>query len=113
MGTAGSSVEVSDLTLVSSPFEKSDDDTLFTPLPKPLISDVDLTDASLSIRKVFNVAISASITTLLLVQYQRVIMTTFLPFDEERYSLIRADGTIETLTDDKFTFTNGNKTSSN
>ena len=37
-------------------------------------------------------------------------MTTFLPFDEERYSLIRADGTIETLTDDKFTFTNGNST---
>ena len=36
--------------------------------------------------------------------------TTFLPFDEERYSLIRADGTIETLTDDKFTFTNGNGT---
>ena len=37
-------------------------------------------------------------------------MTTFLAFDEERYSLIRADGTIETLTDDKFTFTNGNGT---
>ena len=33
---------------------------------------------------------------------------TFLPFDEERYSLIRKDGTQETLTSDKFTFTSGN-----
>ena len=33
---------------------------------------------------------------------------TFLPFDEERYSLIRADGTTEILTSDKFTFTAGN-----
>ena len=38
---------VSDLTLISTPFEKSDDNTLFTPLPKSLISDVDLSDATL------------------------------------------------------------------
>ena len=109
LGTAGSSVEVPDLTLVSSPFKKSDDDTLFTTLPKTLISDVDLTDASLSIRKIFNIVISASSDA-----FTGAISAgdneTFLPFDEERYSLIRADGTIETLTDDKFTFTNGNTT---
>ena len=35
--------------------------------------------------------------------------TTFLPFDEERYSLIRADGTVETLTHDKFTYNNDNR----
>jgi len=109
LGTAGSSVEVPDLTLVSSPFEKSDDNTLFTSLPKSLISDVDLSDATLAIRKVFNVAISAS-TDALTGAVTAGDNTTFLPFDEERYSLIRADGTIETLTDDKFTFTNGNGT---
>ena len=107
--SAGSSLTTPDLTLVSSPFEKSDDDTLFTPLPKDLISDVDLSDATLAIRKVFNVAISAS-TDALTGAVTAGDNTTFLPFDEERYSLIRADGTIETLTDDKFTFTNGNGT---
>ena len=100
---------LTDLTLVSTPFEKSDDDTLFTPLPKSLISDVDLSDATLAIRKVFNVAISAS-TDALTGAVTAGDNTTFLPFDEERYSLIRADGTIETLTDVKFTFTNGNGT---
>ena len=78
-------------------------------LPKPFISDVDLSDATLAIRKVFNVAISAS-TDALTGAVTAGDNTTFLPFDEERYSLIRADGTIETLTDDKFTFTNGNGT---
>ncbi len=100
---------LTDLTLVTSPFEKSDDDTLFTPLPKSFISDVDLSDATLAIRKVFNVAISAS-ENALTGAVTAGDNTTFLAFDEERYSLIRADGTIETLTDDKFTFTNGNGT---
>ena len=33
---------------------------------------------------------------------------TFLPFDEERYSLIRSDGSTEVLTVDKFGFANAN-----
>ena len=109
LGTAGGSVEVPDLTLVTSPFEKSEDNTLYTPLPKSNISDVDLSDATLSIRKIFNVAISAS-TQQLTGAVSAGDNTTFLPFDEERYSLIRADGTTENLTSDKFTFTNGNGT---
>jgi len=100
---------LSDLTLVSSQFEKSDDNTLYTPMPKSIISDVILDNATLSIRKVFNVAISAS-TDELSTAVQAGDNETFLPFDEERYSLIRADGTTELLTDDKFTFTNGNGT---
>ena len=108
-GSDALNTTLSDLTLVTSPFEKSDDDTLFTPLPKTLISDVDLSDASLSIRKVFNVAISAS-SDALTGAISAGDNETFLAFDEERYSLIRADGTIEVLTDDKFTFSNGNGT---
>ena len=109
LGTAGASVEVPDLTLVTSPFERSDDNTLYTPLPRNVISDVSLDNASLSIRKVFNVSISASADELS-TAVQAGDNETFLPFDEERYSLIRADGTTEILTDDKFTFTNGNGT---
>ena len=33
---------------------------------------------------------------------------TFLPFDEERYTLTRSDGSFEILTQDKFTFSAGN-----
>ena len=109
LGTAGSSVEVSDLTLVTSPFEKSDDNTLYTPMPKSIISEVKLDNATLSIRKVFNVVISAS-SDELSTAVQAGDNETFLPFDEERYSLIRADGTTELLTDDKFTFTSGGGT---
>ena len=109
LGSVNTSVEVPDLTLVTSPFEKSDDNTLYTPMPKSIISDVTLDNATLSIRKVFNVAISASADELS-TAVQAGDNETFLPFDEERYSLIRADGTTELLTDDKFTITNGNGT---
>jgi len=108
-GSDALNTTLSDLTLVTSPFEKSDDNTLYTPMPKSVVSDVKLDNATLSIRKVFNVAISASADELS-TAVQAGDNETFLPFDEERYSLIRADGTTELLTDDKFTFTNGNGT---
>ena len=107
-GTAGTSLEVPDLTLVTTPIQKSDDNSLFTQLPKDNISDVDISNATLNIRKLFNVTIDASND-----QMSSAVSAgtneTFLPFDEERYSLIRSDGTIEVLKSDKFTFTNGNE----
>ena len=106
-GTQGSSLEVPDLTLVTTPFEKSFDNALFTRMPKENISDVDISSATLNIRKTFDVTIGHSAN-----QLSSAVTAgtneTFLPFDEERYSLIRKDGTQETLTSDKFTFTSGN-----
>ena len=105
--TAGTSLEVADLTLVTTPFEKSFDNALFTRMPKENISDVDISSATLNIRKTFDVTIGHSAN-----QLSSAVTAgtneTFLPFDEERYSLIRKDGTQETLTSDKFTFTSGN-----
>ena len=105
--TQGSSLEVPDLTLVTTPFEKSFDNALFTRMPKENISDVDISSATLNIRKTFDVTIGHSAN-----QLSSAVTAgtneTFLPFDEERYSLIRKDGTQETLTSDKFTFTSGN-----
>ena len=46
-----------------------------------------------NIRKTFQYTINAS-NNQILVQYLQVTNETFLPFDEERYSLVRADGTI-------------------
>ena len=76
-------------------------------MPKENISDVDISSATLNIRKTFDVTIGHSAN-----QLSSAVTAgtneTFLPFDEERYSLIRKDGTQETLTSDKFTFTSGN-----
>ena len=96
-----------DLTFVTTPFEKSDDNNLYTPLPKPFISNVDISNSTLNIRKLFNVVIDAS-NDQMSAAVSAGVNETFLPFDEERYSLIRADGTTEVLTSDKFTFTVGN-----
>ena len=105
--TAGTSLEVPDLTLVTTPFEKSFDNALFTRMPKENISDVDISSATLNIRKTFDVTIGHS-NNQLTSAITAGTNETFLPFDEERYSLIRKDGTQETLTSDKFTFTSGN-----
>ena len=96
-----------DLTLITTPFAKAIDNTLYTPMPRPFISDVDLSEGNLKIRKIQQVTIShannALTATITAGQNE-----TFLPFDEERYSLIRSDGHVEVLTDDRFTFSSGN-----
>ena len=96
-----------DLTLITTPFAKATDNTLYTPMPRPMISDVDLSDGNLKIRKIQQVTISQA-TNALTATLTAGQNETFLPFDEERYSLIRSDGHVEVLTDDRFTFNAGN-----
>ena len=100
-------LNVTDLKILSTKLENSTDNTLFTRLPKGNISNVDLTDASLTIRKTFTVNISGNqITTGTLPTAGD--NETFLAFTPDRYSLIRSDGTTETLTSDRFDFGTGN-----
>jgi hypothetical protein len=96
-----SSLNITDLTVVSSSLDVSSDNTLYTRLPKENISDVDLTNSSLTIRKSFTVNISSGELSL---PISAGTNETFLPFDEERYSLVRSDGSYETLTSDKFSY---------
>ena len=100
-----SNINVSDLTVQSTDLQGGDD-TLFTFLPKHNISSVDLTSASITIRKVFTINISNNQID------GGTIPTageneTFLPFDEERYSLTRSNGTTEVLTSDRVQFVSG------
>jgi hypothetical protein len=99
-----SSLSVTDLTILKTNLESSTDNTLFTKLPKTNISNVSLENATLTIRKSFTVNISGN---QLSIPVSAGDNETFLPFDEERYSLIRSDGTIEVLTSDKFAFISG------
>jgi len=93
---------VSDLKVLTSMLDRSSDNTLYTPLPKKNVSNVDLTSASIVIRKTFDVSISNG-------QLNTPLPSigsdeTFQPFTPKRYSLIGADGTTYDLTSDQFDF---------
>jgi hypothetical protein len=103
-GLPTSVLSVSDLKIITTSQSRSTDDTLYTVLPRPNVASVNLTDASLTIRKTFNVTISGNQLSTPVTAGEN---ETFLPFDEERYSLIRSDGSTEILTSDKFDFING------
>jgi hypothetical protein len=99
-----SNLSVTDLTLVTTKLEFSEDNTLYTSFPKSNIEKVDLENTTLTIRKSFTVNISAN---KLSTSVNSGVNETFLPFDEERYTLIRSNGETEVLTSDKFSFANG------
>ena len=93
-------LQVSDFKILTTDLESSSDNTLYTKLPKNNISNVDLTNANIAIRKSFIVDITSNKSSVV----NAGINETFLPFDEERYSLIRSDGSTELLTSDRFAF---------
>jgi len=101
-----STISPANFTILSSKLQSSTDNTLFTVLPKKKVSSVGLTNSYLTIRKQYDVTITSnSVGPLTSLENE-----TFLPFDEERYVLIRQDGYTETLTEDRFVFTNGSRT---
>jgi hypothetical protein len=95
---------VTDFKVLTTELVSSSDNTLYTRLPKNNISSVDLTDATLSIRKSFTVNIASNELS---VPVDAGTNETFLSFDDDRYSLIRSDGSTELLTSDKFEFLSG------
>ena len=102
-----STLEVFDFRILKTELRPSSDTTLYTPLPKQNIASIDLTDAYITIRKSFNVNIASNqLSTTLDAGTDEI----FLPFDSERYTLTRSDGTFEELTSDKFAFFNGGQT---
>ena len=101
-----STLEVTDFKILTTNLTNSNDNTLYTKLPKNNISSVDLTNASLTIRKSFVVNIASNELS---VPVSAGSNEFFLPFDEERYSLIRSDGSTEVLTSDRFAFIDGGR----
>ena len=103
-GTVATQIDVQDFTVLTTKLQSSNDNTLFTRLPKNNIATVDLTSANITIRKEFTVNIASN-------QLSSNVSAgeneTFLPFDEERYALVRSDGTTETLTSDRLVFSEG------
>ena len=99
-----STLDVTDLKVLGTKLESSSDNTLYTPLPKQNISDVNLEDSYIIIRKSKTVTIGGNqLSTPVTVG----VNETFEPYDEEAYSLIRSDGSTEVLTSDKLSFSGG------
>ena len=99
-------MQVTDLQVLTTELESSSDDTLYTKLPKENIATVDNSKGNITIRRKYTVDIENN-----QLKANTIPTTgtneTFLPFDEERYVLIRSDGTTESLTADQFIFTGG------
>jgi len=94
-----STLSVTDLEVLTTELAPSSDSTLFTPLPKPNVAAFDLSETTFTIRKTFSVDIASN---QLSVAAAAGTNETFLPFDDERYTLIRSDGVTEELTADRF-----------
>ena len=103
-----STISPSDFKILTTSLQSSVDNSLYTILPKSNVASVNLSNSQLTIRKQFDVSISSNSLTVNTDSADE----TFLPFDEERYVLIRKDGTTEPLSNDKFEggFTNGSRT---
>jgi hypothetical protein len=112
-GLPSSDIFVNDMNLVKIKNQKNiksgnltTNQTLYSVLEKRNIESVNLSSSSLIVRRQFDdITISASGET-------NVITTgftdqVFLPFDEERYILIRSDGSTEVLSQDRMILTNG------
>ena len=100
-------INPSDFRVLSSSYQFSSDNTLYTTLPKEKVSNVDLTNANLVIRKQFDLTITNGSSNSI---NSGSGNETFLPYDEENYCLVRTDGSTEALSADKFVFTNGSQT---
>ena len=93
------STDLNDLSLLFTEAKETDNNnSLFATLPKKNVESVDLTSSSIVLRKDYDVSITDNSTGTITAGDNLV----FLPFDEERYILSRSDGTLETLTEDKF-----------
>lgn len=102
-----SPIVLDNVSLTKSIFQSSSNNSLYTSLPKTNISAVDLTDSILTIRKEFDVQISANAVTISPAAIAE--NEFFVPFDEENYVLIREDGNFEPLSEDQFVLSNNNR----
>ncbi len=109
--TADTTENISQLQLIGTKIQKTrgsgnitSNESLFSAFPKKNIQYVDLVNSNLIVRRQFNTSISANVMP----NVQAGPNETFLPFDSERYTLIRSDGTTEKITADQMFLTGGN-----
>ena len=105
--------DIADIEIVGTQIQKTngggnlaDNESLYSIFPKQNVESVDLVNSNLIVRRQFNTSIAGNITP----QITAADGEVFLPFDTERYTLIRSDGTTEPIASNKMFLTNGSKT---
>ena len=91
-GLPTSTINPSNFIVLTSQLQTSEVNNLYTQFPKDNVSNVDLTNSHITIRKQFDVTITGNSTGVI---NSGSSNETFLPYDEEDYVLIRTDGTTE------------------
>ena len=101
-------INVSGLTVVSPRIRNSNSGFLFAEMPDRNVESVDLTRSDIFVRQELR---NQSTNNLGVCVLPTLSGTDFVyaPFDEERYTLLYEDGTIEPLTTDQFEITGGGK----
>ena len=103
-----SATNVSGLSVVSPIIRSSQSGFLFADMPDRNIESVDLTRSDIFVRDELRGRTINSLGTLDLPTLSGTDFV-YAPFDEERYTLLYEDGTIEPLTTDQFVITGGGK----
>ena len=103
-----SAINVSGLSVVSPIIRNSQNGFLFADMPDRNIESVDLTRSDIFVRGELR---NQTINALGTLDLPTLSGTDFVyaPFDEERYTILYEDGTIEPLTSDQFVITGGGK----
>ena len=103
----GIGITVSDFEVVGTVMENqtgsgnaASNESLYSIFPKKNIKSVDVSDTDLVIRKSYTSVIANNSTSSISPEPNCV----FLPFDEERYTIIGSDGTLESITRNQLVF---------
>lgn len=107
-GTLPGNVNVAGISIVSPRLRGSQSGYLYSEMPQEFIESVDLTRSDIFIRKEYR---GKSTDAQGVLDLDSLAGTDFVytPFDEERFTVLYEDGTIEPLTSDQFAITNGGK----
>ncbi len=103
-----STTTVSDLKIVAGKLRGSKSGFLYAELPNKTIESVDLTDSLLQIR-IENTGQSTDGSGQMTLPSLTGTDLVYAPFDEERYTIIYTDGSVQALTSDQVVLTGGGK----
>ena len=99
---------VSGISVVSTRIRNSNSGFLFAEMPNSDVESVDLTRSDIFIRNELRGRTTNSLGILALPSLTGTDFV-YAPFDEERYTVLYEDGTVEPLTSDQFALTGGGK----
>ena len=104
-----SAINVSGVSVVAPRVANSNSGFLYAELPNENVESVDLTTSDIFVRREYRDRSSSALGTL---DLPSLVGSDFVyaPFDEERYTVVYMDGTVEALTSDMFQLGAGSKT---